>query len=279
MIKKVKAPVRIDFAGGTTDIYPFTEEYGGAVLNAAINKYIVGEITATPRKVSLKYNGNIPTSSGLGTSGVMNLVWLTLISQKKKLDDKTKKELAEEVYNLEQTLGLVGGKQDAYAGAFGGINLWEFKNGVKRKKLKLKEKTIKELENNLLIVYIGEHFSGVVNQAIINNLKKGRNIDKLLRIKEIAYDMKKALEKGDLENFSCLLNEETKNRAELHKMVVTKKTSDIIKKGFKNGAESVKICGAGGGGSVLFYGNKNKLKKVFPNSIEFKFDWKGLEYI
>ena len=37
-VKRVKAPVRIDFGGGTTDVQPFPKMYGGAVLNAAINQ-------------------------------------------------------------------------------------------------------------------------------------------------------------------------------------------------------------------------------------------------
>src|SRR3989338_5195770 len=158
-IKKVKAPIRIDFAGGTTDIEPFASKYGGVVLNAAIDRYIIGELTATNKKVSLKYQGNIPTSSGLGTSGVMNLVWLALISK-----TKNKPELAEKVYSLEQAIGLVGGKQDQYAAAFGGINFLEFKNKkVKITRLDLEKKFIKKLESKLVIVYVGEHFSGDAN--------------------------------------------------------------------------------------------------------------------
>ena len=34
-----KAPLRISFAGGGTDVSPFAEEHGGAVLNAAISKF------------------------------------------------------------------------------------------------------------------------------------------------------------------------------------------------------------------------------------------------
>jgi len=38
IIKRVKAPVRIDFGGGTTDIYPFTHRHGGAIVNEYTRK-------------------------------------------------------------------------------------------------------------------------------------------------------------------------------------------------------------------------------------------------
>jgi len=39
MILRSRAPVRVDFAGGGTDLSPFAEEVGGAVVNATINRY------------------------------------------------------------------------------------------------------------------------------------------------------------------------------------------------------------------------------------------------
>src|SRR3989338_3667125 len=151
MIKKVIAPVRIDFAGGTTDIYPFTE-LGGAVLNAAINKYVYGTLSGSNEKISLEYHADVPTSSGLGTSGVMTLVWLALIS-----NEKNKIKLAEQVYKIEQSQGQTGGKQDQYAGALGGINFLEFKKDkVKIERLKLSSDFIRKLENSLTLVYTGK---------------------------------------------------------------------------------------------------------------------------
>ena len=170
-VKRVRAPVRIDFAGGTTDISPFKDKFGGAVLNAGINRYVVGKIVKTDKFTHLEYKGDVPTSSGLGTSGVMNLVWLSLIS-----DEKDKVKLAENVYSLEQSQGLVGGKQDQYVGAFGGINLMEFKGDkVKVNPLRIKRKIIEELENNLVLVYTGKpHFSGNTNKSMLSNFNVGK---------------------------------------------------------------------------------------------------------
>ncbi len=282
-VKKFMAPVRIDFGGGTTDISPFKDEYGGCILNAAISRYVVGELKADDKKTHLEYTGNIPTSSGLGTSGVMNLVWLSLIMQKEgKLDSNAKTKLAETVYGLEQAMGLVGGKQDQYAAAFGGINFMEFnKDQVKVNRLNLRKEFIKKIEEKLVLVYTGKpHFSGNTNGAMMDNLRKGKNNANLLRIKNIAIEMKNALLKEDLERFAELMNEETGERKKLHKSIVPESTQKIIALAMENGAVAAKVCGSGGGGCILFFGNKKRLKQKFKDKvIDFKFDFEGLRAI
>ncbi len=281
-VKRVQAPVRIDFGGGTTDVQPFPKMYGGYVLNAAINKYIIGELSMSDKKVSLSYYGNIPTSSGLGTSGVMNLVWLSLISKKKFSNEQDKINLAEETYKLEQMTGLVGGKQDQYAGALGGINFLEFNDDkVIIHKLKLRPEFIRKLEKNLILVYTGKpHFSGNTNSKMIEGLKKGKSTKNFLRIKGIANQMKHALENEELDIFAELLNQETEERAKLNPQIVPPRIRNMITLAKKNGAKAAKICGSGGGGSILFFGDKNKIRKLFKDKcIDFKFDFEGLHWI
>lgn len=276
-IKRVRAPVRIDFGGGTTDISPFRDKYGGCVLNACINRYVEGKIVKTGESVHLEYTGNTPTSSGLGTSGVMNLVWLSLIS---KIKDKY--ELAEKVYGLEQAMGLVGGKQDQYASAYGGINFMRFKGDrVEVERLKLKKDFVKEFEGKLVLVYTGEpHFSGTSNKLMIDNLKKGKNVENLIRIKKIAIEMRKVLLREDLDKFAELMNEETEERGRLHKSIIPLRVERMIEEGLRGGGVGAKVCGAGGGGSILFLGDKKRLMKKFRGRvIDFKFDFDGLKWL
>ncbi|MBR9704433.1 hypothetical protein GOV12_03420 [Candidatus Pacearchaeota archaeon] len=280
IIKKVRAPVRIDFAGGTTDIKPFTDTHGGAVLNATIDHYVYGELIATDKITKLRYSGNIPTSSGLGTSSAMNVVWVALITHLRE-----KEKIAEAVFNIEHSISesSVNGKQDQYAAAFGGINYMKFiGDKVKVERLKLKKSVIEELQERLVLVYSGApHLSGSSNKAMVNNLINGSKTNEFIRLKEIAKEMRGLLLKGDLYGFSHLMDLETKERSKLSKITLSPQLKEIISNGKKNGAESAKICGSGGGGSILFFSdNPKKLKKYFKKKvIPFKFDNEGLTWL
>lgn len=49
MIIRCKAPLRISFGGGGTDVPPYPEERGGVVLNATIDKYAYGTLIPSKR--------------------------------------------------------------------------------------------------------------------------------------------------------------------------------------------------------------------------------------
>ena len=78
-----RAPVRIDFAGGWTDVNIFAQGAGGLVVNAAINHYVSGTLevkdeseTVSPplshsagqgqEGIGVSYHSDVPAGSGLG---------------------------------------------------------------------------------------------------------------------------------------------------------------------------------------------------------------------
>jgi len=69
MIIRSKSPLRIGFAGGGTDVSPYSEEFGGAILNATISLYSYATIEPTndgkivlhaiDRKERLEYDSRV----------------------------------------------------------------------------------------------------------------------------------------------------------------------------------------------------------------------------
>lgn len=96
-IYRAKAPLRLGLAGGGTDISPYSDLYGGAVLNAAINMYAFASIQ--PRTdgmieiISTDFSENllIQSSKSLDING--NLILLKGIYNK-IVKDFTKKPLS-----------------------------------------------------------------------------------------------------------------------------------------------------------------------------------------
>src|SRR5919204_5287628 len=121
----VRIPVRLDFAGGWSDVHYFSAREGGAVLNAAINPYVEGSAHWAGWQLHLEYSLSLPAGSHLGTSASIDVAWLTLTNG---LTDRQQSsvDLAEAAYHLEKMLGITGGKQDQYAAALGGFNLLRF---------------------------------------------------------------------------------------------------------------------------------------------------------
>ncbi|HGE70007.1 TPA: GHMP kinase [Candidatus Poribacteria bacterium] len=338
---RARAPVRIDFGGGWTDVDIFTTESKGFVVNSAINIYSYvtvkklssKEVPARPALKNksvriysadfdiyveaeevkrLEYNGNVdlakaaihqigiqggidiitrsnaPAGSGLGTSASMGVALIGALSAFK---GKTylPYELAEQASLIErEKLKILGGKQDHYASALGGINFMEFMGEeVKVSKLQLSKSIICELEKSLVLCYTGKsRLSGDIHQKVRSAFENGetKTTQAIKNLKEIAVEMKNALLGEDLETFGKLLNDNWQNQKALHPSVTNPQIDEIIEIAKSNGAIGGKACGAGGGGCLLFYVQpdqehivRRKLEENKIRVIDFNFDFDGIQ--
>jgi len=256
------------------------------LLKAAIKRCFI--IEKYPIKGRIITRTETPPGAGLSASSSISVALIGLL--KKITSEKINKiDVAELAASLERDeLKLYSGKQDQYAAALGGINFLRFKKGkVKAEKVRLKRDYELELEKDLVLCYTGKRrISADMNSAVMNGFLKGERkvVDALHNIKRITKEMYKSLKKGDLEDFSYLLNQERLNRIKLHPSIMPKLSKKFIDIGLKNGAKAAKILGAGGGGCLLFYAKHEKeekleraLAKKGATILDFKFDFNGLE--
>ena len=306
---KSRAPMRISFAGGGTDVPPFCSEYGGAVLNTAIAKYAY--VTAEPKSdgivlrstdyiFGLRYNEkkellrdekedilkvtlknyikrsagvdisffmDVPRRSGLGSSASAFVALLGAINRLERLN-MNRKKIAEEAWRLEREgLNNIGGKQDQYASAFGGLNYMEFKgDNVDVNPLRVDDRTALELERRVLIFYYKpREASGVVLESQISNVKakKKETIDALLRSKEIAKEMKGKMLEGDIDGMGGLLDEGWMEKKKFSSSISSNDIDALYAKLKEKGALGGKISGAGGGGYMFVLCDERKTLDVY----------------
>lgn len=299
MLIRASAPVRIDFAGAWTDCPPFSDSFGGATLNAAINLYVRGELRSREQPgewqpgrtqepgIAVSYSSDIPAGSGLGSSAALNVVWLALARRTPLANLEDRMHLAESAFRIEKVLGIIGGRQDQYASAVGGINLFRFEaEGTRREAVKLNAATREELCSHLLLCYTGKsRLSSSIHANVWGAFRTGKRevVGALLRMRESALEAKEALEKWNPQRFGALLSEQSACSKALDPS-----TSNQVMEDLAGQAQpyvwGLKPCGAGGGGCMLFLAKgkeeKEALTRVFAQAgvspIPFEFDLTGL---
>ncbi len=260
-----RAPVRIDLAGGWTDVHHFADRDGGAVLNAAIARHVRGELTRDRGRFHVSYETNVPAGAGLGASAAFNVVWLALVNAAMGRRPSPE-ELAEQAYRLEGLLGVTGGKQDQYAAALGGLNLLRFQEGVVRvERLSPSEGTMRALQQRLVLAYSGEsRLSGDIHERVWGGYLSGEKgvADALRQLRAIAFEMREALLVGDLASFGVLLGENWRCQKALHPSITNGGVEELFRVATGSGAISGKACGAGGGGCLLFWCEEGAASRV-----------------
>ncbi len=166
----------------------------------------------------------------------------------------TRAQLLEIAKNIEAiVIRVPTGWQDYFPALYGGANAVHLeRDGVKREKLPV---SFTELEKRFVLCYTGHPRNSAINnwevmKAHIDGDAKVRcNFD---RIATIASQMREALLASDWKDVADLLALEWENRKRNFKGISTPKIDRMINQTLKRGTQAAKVCGAGGGGCVLF---------------------------
>lgn len=164
---------------------------------------------------------------------------------------------AEFAYQIErERCGHSVGKQDHYAAAYGGLHYYQFvKDRVIAQFLNLNENQLHWLEETLLLFYTGKTRSANVilkdQEENISRETGGAWIAaKELRV--MAVWLRNELETGNLDAVGEILRDSWELKKRMSGGISETWIDTLILKGINAGATGGKICGAGGGGFLLF---------------------------
>ncbi len=317
-----RTPFRISFCGGGTDFENFYSQYEGCVLSTTINKYmhIMIHPSFNAKETIIKYSqtetvedikkikhpiarqilldyklsgvetasiADIPSGTGLGSSSAYTVGLLHAVNAFLG-KYKSQEWLANKACEIEiEKLGEPIGKQDQYAVAKGGLNFIKFlRNGeVEITPIIMKSSTYQELADNLLIFYIGHsRFASEILAQQKTNIIKGNINNNLIKMTELTYDLKYALEGNDLSAFGDILNQSWLLKRDLANGISNPLIDEYYNRAMNNGASGGKLLGAGGGGFLLFYCDKDKQMRLRAalsdlEEIPFKLDSNGSKVI
>ncbi|MFO7369077.1 MAG: GHMP kinase [Bacteroidales bacterium] len=318
-----RTPFRISFVGGGSDLEAFYSRHAGAVLSTSINKYmyISSHRFFFPGQVRVKYSetetvntieelkhpllretmkktgvthgieissiADIPSGTGMGSSSSFTVGLLHCLYAVKR-EYVTHEQLAREACEIEiDILGEPIGKQDQYAASFGGLNIIHFQpNGdVRVEPLYIKNEVYQQLQENLLMFYVGNQRKA---SDILSEQKKNvSQIEKFNVLKSmvlLVHDLRNCLYSGKLDDFGKILHENWLLKQKLASQITNSQIDDIYEAGRQAGVAGGKLLGAGGGGFMLFYCEKEKQEKLIEKlkpleKFNFAFEREGSKII
>ena len=194
-----------------------------------------------------------PAGAGISGSSALMIATTAALARYtgKKLDREQIRVIAQNVEA--QLIKVPTGCQDYYPALYGGVSAIHLDpDGIHHAAVRVAPE---ELDRRFVLVYTGApRKSGINNwevfKAHINGDKKiFHNFE---RIGEIARAMHHALSMADWKQVAKLLREEWKLRKTNSPKITTPMIEKLVAVALRQGALAAKVCGAGGGGCVVF---------------------------
>lgn len=318
-----KTPLRISFTGGGTDLKAFYEKEPGTVISTAIDKYIyvtvnkrfekgfrisysqteivdsLGNIKHELVREACKLVGidggievttiaDIPSrGTGLGSSSTVTVGILNALYSFKGIH-KSAEALAKEACKIEiDILKKPIGKQDQYIASYGGLQQIQFNSNetVFVDPIICSKKTKEELQDNLILFYTGiTRDANIILSEQRKNTPQDKKFELLKKMRGLALDTKEVLNKNDITSFGECLHKNWLYKKELASGITNPLIEKYYNSALTHGALGGKICGAGGGGFLLFYAEQNKHEKIRDalkdlEVVKFRFEPQGSKII
>ena len=310
-----RTPFRVSFAGGGSDLPSFYKKHEGCVLSSTINKYmyVVIHPTFNRNETVIKYNkteivtnirqiqhpiarqllldhrldgveivstADIPSGTGLSTSSAytVGLIHALYAFQGKFCSQE---RIAREACELEiEKLGEPIGKQDQYGTAVGGLKYIRFRmdGSVDIEPIIVNGSILKRLDENLLLFYTGlTHSAGeILEEQNRNVISEDTKFNSLVKMTELAYELREVLTSEHLDDFGRILNENWMLKRKLANSISNNMVDYYYNIAMESGALGGKLLGAGGGGFMLFYCPKERqmrLRNALNDLVELPFSF------
>jgi D-glycero-alpha-D-manno-heptose-7-phosphate kinase len=226
-----------------------------------------------------------PAGSGLGGSSTLGIA-TTAALDRLMGTHYTREQIRTVTMNVEtQVIRVPAGYQDYYPALHGGVNSVRLEiDGVRAEPIAV---DIEDLERRLVLAYTGmPHFSGTNNWEIFKAHIDGSSeiFERFDHIRDTTEDMRAALTTGDFDSVGRVIGREWENRRALAPGVSTPTIDELIRIARGAGAPTAKVCGAGGGGCVLFYceyGRKHDVDRALRDAgahvLDFHIDTEGVK--
>lgn len=208
-------------------------------------------VTATGLR--METHSESPAGAGISGSSALMISSTAALARftGRKLSLEKIREIAQNVEA--QLIRVPTGCQDYYPALYGGASAVELNvDGIRREAIPC---DFDEVDRRFLLAYTGApRQSGINNWEIFKRHIDGdRHIfSNFEHIAAIARAMRQAISAADWEETGRLLREEWKMRRSNAPAITTPLIDKLITVARRNGALGAKVCGAGGGGCVLF---------------------------
>jgi cytidyltransferase-like protein len=275
----LKAPLRIDFAGGWTDVPYIMNGKKGYVSNVAIRPLV------EYKGGQFNFSG-YPRGSGLSTSTAAKLLEM-LNSKTYNAEPKPLENIGEDLFNLEnQELQWFIGRQDQYGIVYGGFHCFEFGDDyAKPLAIDISQETLEKFRSKLLLLHTSESRNAqVAVQEVYKNYPTANGQKAISELVNCGLEFARALEQEAFDECANIIDRNWKAQKLLAPSSTTTRLDEMYDFAKENGAVGGKLCGAGGGGAFLFYSHnvdhlKKAMKQKFVDTfeIDFEFEYRNIK--